>query len=255
MFYMLWTEVGICNSPTAAIHHANFMRRRHRRSMWTTARCFLWYVSLGHAAKHASALLRKAHMQRGDEPADGGASQGGPLYECRSTAESAERTVRLCSLWPESFALLNKSWQSVAASHDLFLLSLILPTLPVYALEKPRKKTEKKVGERGGSGSITTGGSVESLFPWKWRAAARGHYQFRGIDCRSRAIFNLLRWIGRHACRGIDKATAFVELRLMSLSFGGWPGYSQLSSASSISLLVSTIGFLVQMRAKKKTVI
>lgn len=63
----------------------------------------------------------------------------------------------------------------------------------------------------------------------------RGHYQFRGIDCRSLVIFNLHRWIGRHACRGIDKATTFSELRLMSLSFGDSANYGLLANDSAWS--------------------
>lgn len=64
-----------------------------------------------------------------------------------------------------------------------------------------------------------------------------GHYQFRGIDCRSLVIFNLHRWIGRHACRGIDKATTFSELRLMSLSFGDSANYGLLANDSAWSHL------------------
>lgn len=99
-------------------------------------------------------------------------------------------------------------------------------------LRSHRIRRKRGWGERGGRRSITTGGSVELLFPWKWQAAVRGHYQFKGIDCRSLAIFNLNRWIGCHACRGIDKAAAFSELQLMSLSFGGRPGYSPLPNDS-----------------------
>lgn len=64
-----------------------------------------------------------------------------------------------------------------------------------------------------------------------------GHYQFRGIDSRSLVIFNLRRWIGHQACRGIEKATTFAELRLMSLSFGDWPNYSLLANYSPLAHL------------------
>lgn len=65
----------------------------------------------------------------------------------------------------------------------------------------------------------------------------RAHYQFRGIECRSLVIFNLHGWIGRHACRGIDEATTFSELRLMSLSFGDSANYSLLANDSARSHL------------------
>lgn len=149
-------------------------------------------------------------------------------------SDLTERTVRLCSLWPESFALLNKSWQSVPASHDFFLLSLILPALPVYALEKLQYKNQKEAGweER------RTGVWASPLLAWNHcfhgngKQRPRGHYQFRGIDCCLLAIFNLNALIGCHACRGIDKAAVFSESQLMSLSFGGRPGNAPLANDS-----------------------
>lgn len=148
-------------------------------------------------------------------------------------SELAERTVRLCSLWPESFAMLNKSWQSVPASHDFsFYLSSCLHS---QCMPLRRHSIRRKRGweERG----TAVGASLREVvwnhcFHGNGKAAARGHYQFRGIDCRWLAIFNLNRLIGRHACRGIDIAAVFSELQLMSLSFGGQPGNSPLANDS-----------------------
>lgn len=120
----------------------------------------------------------------------------------------AEHIVRMYSLWPESFACwINHD--KVYQLHSSFLfLSFILPILPICPWETTEKTRER-----------TNMDTPPQEVVW------------------NHCLFNLHRWIGRHACRGIDNGATFTELRFMSLSFGDRPNYSLLANYSAWSHL------------------
>lgn len=114
--------------------------------------------------------------------ADGGASQGasymnaGPQQACRASAMwgCVPSDLKASPCW-----INHDKVYPLRTTFSFYLSScLCSQSMPLRSHSRRRKRGWE---ERG---SITMGGSVESLFPWKWQAAARGHYQFRGIDCR-----------------------------------------------------------------------
>ena len=169
------------------------------------------------SCKHAFAAIA-ALLTCGPSQWVGGGGGGGYIRQRPPT--DTGHILRMYSLWPESLPC----WISHDKVHRLHTIPPILGGCPWETTEK-RAEEEKNTGraQREVVGNHCFHGNGRQ----QW-----AHYQFSGIDSCSLVIFNLHRWIGRHACGGIDKAATFIALRLMSLSFGDWPNCSSLVNYS-----------------------